>query len=466
MPSGVTSADRRERWGWYAYDFANSAYSTTVVTVFLGPYLTSIARSAADADGFVRVLDVPIATGAYFPYMVSLSVLLQVVCLPILGAIADFSHLKKHGLVLFALLGATATIGLFLVEGTNFILGGVLFLIANLCFGASIVFYNAFLPDIAAPDQRDGVSSRGWAAGYLGGGLLLALNLLVFSQATALGLSQSMAVRLGLLSDGLWWGVISLVPLVTLRNRQPVRTLSSGDNYLTAGFRQLVDTLRKAAAYPQTLLFLCAFIFFNDGVQTVIALSSQFGQEELGLPISTLTTVILMVQFVAIFGALGFGRLASIIGAKRAVALSVIVWTLTVTYAFALLRTTLDFYALGVVIALVLGGTQALSRSLFSLMIPRGQESEYFSLYEVSDRGTSWIGPLLFGLALQLTGSYRVAILSLVILFAIGFALLVRIDPVVIRVNEIAGLPERGWRIVARVMSLQPVNSQSPKWRS
>jgi UMF1 family MFS transporter len=428
MTAAAESTDRRERWGWYAYDFANSAYSTTVVTVFLGPYLTSIARAAADADGFVRFLGLPIAAGAFFPYVVSLSVLLQVVCLPVLGAIADFSHLKKHGLVTFALIGAASTTGLFLVEGTNYVLGGVLFLISNLCFGASIVFYNAFLPDIAPPDQRDSISSRGWAAGYLGGGLLLALNLVLFSQAPAFGLSQGTAVRIGLLSAGLWWGLITLVPLVTLRTRQPVRTLSHGERYLTAGFRQLRHTLRNATSYPQTLLFLAAYIFFNDGVQTVIALSSQFGQEELGLSIGTLTSVILMVQFVAIFGALGFGRLASIIGSKRAVALCLVVWTLTVAYAFALLRTTLDFYMLGAVIAIVLGGTQALSRSLFSLMIPRGQESEYFSLYEVSDRGTSWIGPLLFGLALQFTGSYRVAILSLVILFAIGFVLLSRVN--------------------------------------
>lgn len=428
MATSPGIADRRERWGWYAYDFANSAYSTTVVTVFLGPYLTSIARAAADAEGFVRFLGIPIAAGAFFPYVVSLSVLLQVVCLPILGAIADFSQLKKHGLVTFAVMGAAATTGLFLVEGTNYVLGGVLFLISNLCFGASIVFYNAFLPDIAPPDQRDSISSRGWAAGYLGGGLLLALNLVLFSQAESFGLSQGTAVRIGLLSAGLWWGLITVVPLFTLRTRQPVRTLSHGERYLTAGFRQLRHTLRSATSYPQTLLFLAAYIFFNDGVQTVIALSSQFGQEELGLSIGTLTSVILMVQFVAIFGALGFGRLAGIIGAKRAVALCLVVWTLTVAYAFALLRTTLDFYMLGAVIAIVLGGTQALSRSLFSLMIPRGQESEYFSLYEVSDRGTSWIGPLLFGLALQFTGSYRVAILSLVILFAIGFVLLWRVD--------------------------------------
>jgi UMF1 family MFS transporter len=419
---------RAERIGWYTYDWANSAFSTSVVTVFLGPYLTSITRAAADADGFVRPLGIPVAAGSFFPYMVSLSVLLQVVLLPILGAIADYSRLKKHMLGVFAMLGAGAGMCLFLVEGTNYGLGGLLFLIANVSFGASIVFYNALLADIASPDERDSVSSRGWAAGYAGGGLLLALNILLFSRAESLGLSQGLAVRIAILSACLWWALFTVVSLKALRTREPVRTLPTGERYVTAGFRQLRRTIADAARYPHTLLFLLAYIFFNDGVQTVIALSSQFGQEELGLPISTLTTVILMVQFVAIIGAFAFLRISAWVGAKQAVAVSLVIWTAAVAYAFAFLRTTVDFFVLAAVIALVLGGTQALSRSLFSHMIPRGQESEYFSLYEVSDKGTSWLGPLLFGLALQLTGSYRVAILSLVILFAVGFVLLLKVN--------------------------------------
>jgi UMF1 family MFS transporter len=424
----MAAATRSERIGWYTYDWANSAFSTSVVTVFLGPYLTSITRAAADADGFVRPFGVPIAAGSFFPYMVSLSVLLQILLLPILGAIADYSYLKKQLLGVCALIGAGAGMCLFFVEGANYGLGGVLFVIANVSFGASIVFYNAFLSEIASPDERDGVSSRGWAAGYLGGGLLLALNIVLFSRAESFGLTTGLAVRIALLTASVWWAGFTLVPLLTLRSRRPERVLPSGESYLTAGFRQLKRTITNARGYPHTLLFLAAYTFFNDGVQTVIALSSQFGQEELGLPIATLTTVILMVQFIAMFGALGFLRVANRIGAKHTVALSLVIWTATVAYAYAFLTSTVDFFALAAVIALVLGGTQALSRSLFSQMIPRGQEAEYFSLYEVSDKGTSWLGPLLFGLALQFTGSYRVAILSLVILFAVGFALLLRVD--------------------------------------
>jgi MFS transporter, UMF1 family len=420
--------DRRERFGWYAYDWANTAFSTTVVTVFLGPYLTAIARAAADADGFVRPLGVPVAAGAVFPYAVSVSVLTQILCLPLLGALADYAHWKKQFLGLFAFIGAGATMALYLVQGTNYILGSVLFLIANLSFGASVVFYNAFLPDIASPEQRDAVSAKGFAIGWLGGGLLLALCLGLFSQAAALGLGEGHAVRIALLAAGVWWAAFTLIPLATLRQRDRTRHLPEGGTVLTASLGQLRHTLTRARGYPQTLLFLGAYLLFSDGIETVVTLSSQFGQEELGLSISTLTSVILMVQFVAILGALGFLRIATVIGTKWAIASSLVIWIATVTYAYAFLQTAFDFFVLGGVIALAIGGTQALSRSLFSQMIPHGQESEYFSLYEISHKGTSWLGPLLYGLALQFTGSYRISILSLVILFVLGLVLLLRLD--------------------------------------
>lgn len=419
---------RREQTGWYVYDWANSAFSVTVVTVFLGPYLTTIARNAADASGFIYPLGVPVNAGSYFPYLVSLSVFLQVLVLPVLGAIADSSQRKKLLLGLFAYLGAFATMGMYFLHGENYLLGGALFLVANLSFGASIVFYNAFLPEIATPDQRDRVSARGWALGYLGGGLLLAANLALFSQAERLGLTPGNAVRIGLASAGLWWAVFTLIPLLTLRTRQPEKALPAGARSLTVGFGQLRHTLGSLRRYPQTLLFLAAYLLYNDGIETVIALTSQFGQEELALGVDTLTQAILMVQFIAFFGALFFGRLAAALGTKRTLALSLLVWTGVLVYAYAALATTAQFFALAAVLALVLGGSQALSRSLFSLMIPRGQEAAYFSLYEISDKGTSWIGPLLYGLAVQFTGSFRLAMLSLLVLFVLGIALLTRVD--------------------------------------
>lgn len=422
--------DKREIRAWYFYDWANSAFSTTVVTVFLGPYLTAITKAAADANGFVYPLGIKVGAGSFFPYMVSLSVLLQVVLLPVLGAIADYSHLKKQMLTLFAYIGAIATMCMYFLQGSNYLLGGLLFLISNLSFGASIVFYNAFLPEIASADRRDAVSAMGFAIGYLGGGLLLALNLVLFSRAESFGLDTSMAVRICLVSAGAWWAIFTLIPIRMLKARQARRQLPAGERYATIGFKQLRSTLSKLPSFPQTLLFLIAYLLYNDGIQTVIALSSQFGQEELKLSISTLTAVILMVQFIAFFGATIFGRISQFVGTKNAIFGSLIIWTGVVIYTYGVLKAgdTVGFFAVGAAIAVVLGGSQALSRSLFSQMIPRGQEAEYFSLYEISERGTSWLGPLLFGLSLQFTGSYRIAILSLIVFFIAGMFVLTRVN--------------------------------------
>ena len=188
--STVQTYSRREQVGWYFYDWANSAFSTTVVTVFLGPYLTTVTQNAADAAGYVHPLGVTVLADSFFPFMVSLSVLLQVFFLPVLGAIADYTRLKKQMLGFFAYMGAFATMGLYFLNGDNYLLGGSLFLLANLSFGAAMVFYNAFLPDISSPDDRDRVSSQGWALGYLGGGLLLAANLALFLQLSLIHISE------------------------------------------------------------------------------------------------------------------------------------------------------------------------------------------------------------------------------------------------------------------------------------
>lgn len=423
-----TITNRWEQRAWYFYDWANSAFPTTVLTVFLGPYLTTVAKTAAGSGGFVYPLGLKVAAESFFPYAVSLSVVSQVIFLPLLGAIADYSHYKKPLFAFFAYLGAFATMGLYFLQGTNYLLGGGLFLLANLSFGASVVFYNAFLVDIASPEERDRVSSMGWALGYIGGGLLLALNLLLFAKASDYGLSIAEAVRINLASAGVWWAIFTVIPLLGLKRRLPGKHLLAGQHYLTVGIKQLRNTLGKIRVHPQAMLFLIAYLIYNDGIQTVISLASVFGQEELGLSMTTLTTVILMVQFVGFFGAILFNYVAKAVTAKRAIIISLLIWIGTLIYAYAFLKNTLDFYLMGAAIAIVLGGSQALSRSVFSLMIPKGQESEYFGLYEISDKGTSWLGPLLFGLALQFTGSYRVAILSLIVFFVLGLLLLFKVD--------------------------------------
>lgn len=427
--AGLSSPNKkREQIGWYFYDWANSAFATTVVTVFLGPYLTTITQAAADADDLVRPLGFAIKSGSFFPYLVSLSVLMQVLILPILGGIADDSERKKEMLAVFAYVGAISTMGFYFLEGENYLYGAMLFLVANLSFGAALVFYNAFLPQIANADERNYVSSRGWAMGYLGGGILLAINLLLFSKADFFGLDTAHAVRISLASAGLWWAIFSLVSLKRLRNQSRVPAHSGARLSFFSGFKRLRRTLSDIRQYPETCRFLVAYLLYNDGIQTVITLSSLFGQEALGIPISTLTGIILMVQFVAFFGAISFEKIAGKIGTKSAIILSLSIWTLLLIYAYAFLETTQQFVGLAVVIAIVLGGSQALSRSVFSQMIPLGQEAAYFSFYEISERGTSWLGPLLFGLALQWTGSYRVALLSLIVFFILGLFLFIKVD--------------------------------------
>jgi UMF1 family MFS transporter len=423
---------RRERVGWYTYDWANSAFITTVVTVFLGPYLTAIANRAAgcpaDSEDAcrvpIRLLFVEILPGQLFPYMVSLSVFLFVVALPLVGAIADRSQHKRELLAFFAYVGAAATIGMLFLVDDRYLLGSVLFLIANTAFGASVVVSNSFLPQLAGPDDRDRVSSIGWAVGYLGGGLLLALNLVALLMHERLGLSEGDAVRYSIVSAGIWWAAFTTVPLLRLRNRPPLAGVARG-SVLTDGFRQLWHTLRQMRTYPLTLLFLLAYLVYSDGIATVVALSALYGSDELGLSAETLVVTILIVQFVAFLGAIGAGRIAVHVGARRTVLVSLLLWSLVITAAYFLPdRQVVPFLLLGVAIGIVLGGSQALSRSLFSQLIPKGKEAEYFGIYEITDKSTSWLGPLLFGLAYGLTGSYRVAILSVVAFFVVGFVLL------------------------------------------
>jgi MFS transporter, UMF1 family len=423
---------RRERVGWYTYDWAASAFSTTVVTVFLGPYLTAIARTAAgcptdtevDCDTRIRLLFFDILPGQLFPYLVSFSVFLVVIALPLVGAIADRSPYKRELLAAFAYVGAAAVIGMLFLVDDQYLLGAGLFLLANIAFGASFVVYNSFLPQLAGPDERDRVSSLGWAAGYLGGGLLLALNLVALLMHEQLGLSEGDTVRYSLVSAGLWWAGFTTVPLLRLRNRPPLAGVARG-SVLTDGFRQLWRTLRGMRAYPLTLLFLLAYLVYTDGIATVIALSAFYGSEELGLSAETLVITILVVQFVAFGGAIAAGRLAARIGARTTVLGSLVLWCLVVGAAYFLPdRQVPLFLLLGMAIGLVLGGSQALSRSLFSQLVPRGKEAEYFGIYEITDKSTSWLGPLLFGLAYGLTESYRVAIVSVVAFFVVGFVLL------------------------------------------
>ncbi len=418
---------KREQRGWYLYDWANATFHSTVVTLFLGPYLTVLAKAAAGADGRVHPLGIPVDPRSWWGYLISVSVVTQIFTLPIAGTIADFSPNKKRLLALFAYAGALATAAMFFLHGNEYLAGGALFLIANLAFGAAMVVYNSFLPDIAPPEQRDAVSSTGWGIGYLAGGLLLALNLLLFTKAKALGLSESMAVRINLSSAGVWWAVFCVIALVLIRPRPAARRRAPREGLLDS-FREFAGTLRDMRHYPQTLRFLIAFLLYSDAVQAVIALSAQFGSDELKMSMTDLTEMILMVQFLAFVGSFLFDWIAKWIGAKPAVMVSLLIWTGVLVAMYVSVRTETQFFIVAAVVAMVLGGTQALSRSLFSQMIPKGREAEYFGIYEISDKGTSWMCPLMFGLALQFTGNYRLAILSLITFFAAGLLMLITVN--------------------------------------
>jgi UMF1 family MFS transporter len=410
---------RRERVGWYFYDWANSAFPTTVVTVFLGPYLGDIADKAADAHGRVHPLGIPVAAGSLFPYTVSLSVLLTVFVLPVVGAVADRSSHKKRLLAVFTYVAAGACLAMVFLTGTRYVLGAVLFLIANIAYGATNVVYNSFLPQIAGPDERDRVSSTGWAIGYIGGGLLLALNLV----AVQVGGEANKAeiARFCIVSAGLWWAAFTTIPLLRLKDRPAVAGEHRG-SVLTDGFVQLWHTVKGLRAYPLTLFFLVSYLVYNDGIQTVISQAAVYADKQLHLTQSAQVQTILLVQFFAFGGAILMGRIAAAIGAWKTVLGSLVVWTVTLGIAYYLpVGKALPFMALGLLIGLVLGGSQALSRSLFSQLIPHGKEAEYFGLYEISSDGTSWLGPLLFGLTYQASGSYQYAIISLLVFFVLGF---------------------------------------------
>ena len=424
--------DPREIFGWTMYDWANSAFTTTVVTVLLGPYLTALAQSAVGENGIILSLGPlgNVTAKSFWPYCVFASVFFQVFLLPVLGAIADYTNLKKRLMVVFCYIGAAVTCLLFFITADLYLLGGLLFIVANLSFGITIVFYNAFLNDITTEDQRDRVSSRGFALGYLGGGLLLLANLILVQAHEQLGISRGLAVRISLLSAGIWWGGFALIAFARIETRAAAKSLPPGTSYLTVGFSQLAGTFRELRRLPQTLKYLIGYMSFNDGIQTVIALTSVFLAQELfvakGLETdqSFLIGLVLMVQFVGFFGALLFARVAAFLGTKNAILLSLVIWSGVVIYAYGFLQTTTQAWAMGVLVALVLGGSQALSRSLFSQMIPAGREGAFFGLYEIAERGTSWIGQLIFAIVVGATSSYREALLSLIVLFVLGMVII------------------------------------------
>ncbi|HYG95215.1 MAG TPA: MFS transporter [Nocardioides sp.] len=428
----------REQKAWFFYDWANSAFATTIAGVLFAPYLISVAEQAAcgfvgdddrDCDGTIALLGLDIAPGSLPSYVITFSTILGAVLYPLIGAMVDRTARKTDVLAGLAWTGAAAAGLLFFLAGDNWLFGSLVFLVANLCFGASIVVSDSLLNLVSEEDERDRVSSVGWAYGYAGGVLLLAVNFGVVTFHDSLGLSTEMAVRISLLSGAVWWAAFTFIPWRGIKDRQPVAVEQVGGGLLARSFGQLWATLRSLRSYPVALTFLVAYLFFNDGIQTVIASAAIFGEKELGFSTSTVLATYLLVQFVAVLGAVAFGRAARTYGAKKVILAGLVLWMVIVTMAWFIPdESLLPFLALGTGIGLVLGGTQALARSYFSLFIPRGKEAEYFSLYHAMDRGTSWLGTLTFGLVHQFADSYRPAVFALIFFFAVGGLVLLRVD--------------------------------------
>jgi MFS transporter, UMF1 family len=443
MTTGEGIADLRPLWrsqdqkAWYWYDWANSAFYTTVLSVLFAPYMATVAGEAAgcvDPDETcaktVSVLGLDLAAGSLPFYLTSSATIASAFVLPIVGAFVDRSSRKKWHMGAYAWAGSFFCALLFFLQGDFWQLGAVAVVLASIMGGCSLVSYYAILVDISTEEERDHVSSRGWAFGYLGGGLLLAVNLAMFLGHDAIGLEKGMSVRLSLLSAAIWWAGFTIIPMVRLRNYAPVNEVAVEGTLFERSFGQLFTTLKEMRAFPMTLTFLIGYLFYNDGIQTVIYAASTYGSKQLKFGDSVLIGTILLIQFVAFGGALYFGRLAAKHGAYRAILWGIYAWMAIVVIALFLPEKNVPlFLAVAIAIGIVLGGTQALSRSFFSLLIPRGREGEYFALYNAAERGTSWFGTLLFGVVFQVTGSYRPAIVALVVFFILGAFFLLRLDP-------------------------------------
>lgn len=444
-PVAEADALRREQKAWNWYDWANSAYYTTVLAVLFAPYMITVAGRAAGCGNSadetcsktVNVLGLHLAAGSLPSYLTSFATIVSAFLLPVVGAIADRSSRKKWHMGVFAWAGAFVAALLFFLSGDHWQLGAVAVVVSSILGGCSLVSYYAILVDISTEDERDRVSSSAWAWGYLGGGLLLAINLVMVELHGTFGMGKEMAVRLSMLSAALWWAVFTVIPVVRLPNRPALGVLPEAGGLMRRSFGQLWATLKELRVYPMTMTFLIAYLFYNDGIQTVIGSAATYGEKQLHFSETVLIATILLIQFVAFAGALLFGRWADRYGAYGCLLWGTIAWMVIVILAMflpakgagSLMVPLLLFLAVAIAIAVVLGGTQALSRSFFSLLIPRGREGEYFALYNACERGTSWFGSLLFGVVFQVTGSYRPAIVSLIVFFLLGAIFLLRLDP-------------------------------------
>ena len=400
---------------WTMYDWANSAFATTIMAAVLPVYYSSVAsKGLAPSD----------AT-ANWAFTTSIALILVAILSPILGAMADFSGSKKRFLTFFVFMGVTGTALLYLVRSGDWFMASIFFILGNIGFSGANVFYDSLLPHVARPEEIDQVSSKGYAMGYLGGGLLLAINLGMILMAPD-HLVELMS-RLSFLMVAVWWLVFT-IPLWRHVNEPPRRVLRGEEhqNPISASLSRLAKTFSEVKKYRQLMKFFVAFWLYNNGIGTIIYMATIYGTE-LGFSSSTTIGTLLMVQFVAIPFSFVFGWLANKIGTKKSILFSLLVYT-GIAIAGYFLQREIHFWLLGFAVATVQGGSQALSRSLCGRMMPMSQSAEFFSFFSVSEKIAGTAGPMVFGLVSKLMGGSRLSIVSLIIFFALGGALLLTVN--------------------------------------
>ena len=432
--------DRKTIFGWCMYDWANSAYITTAAVALLPNYF---ARAIV-GEGGINLFGMNVSATTLWGYMLGTAAFLVFLFAPVLGAIADFSSGKKRFLMGFAYTGSLFATMLYFCESGNVGLTVLLFIGSQVCFVAANVFYDAFLPQIASEDKLDAVSARGYAFGYVGGSLQFAIALGLVAMHEAVGISITMAARIGMAMTGIWWAGWTLLTMKYLKEvKTPYELPEAYRNqpkvlaYLALGIRRTISTAKRVGRFKHLTLFLIAYMIYNDGIHTVTSMATIYGTEELRLSTTALMVTLLLVQVVAIGGALIFSRLASRIGAKRSVMFALVLWSGVVTYGY-FIHTTTEFFVLGMIVGIVLGGTQALSRSLYGSMIPEGASAEFYGFYSVFSKFSSIWGPVTFGLIRQITGSARLAIISLMIFFIVGLILLGFVDEEKAKADKLA----------------------------
>jgi len=400
---------------WVMYDWANSAFATTIMAAVLPVYYAQVA--GANLEGNLATV--------YWAYTTSISLLVAAVLGPILGAVADFRGEKKKFLAAFMVIGVLGTALLYFVRTGDWLMASAFFVLGELGFAGSLVFYDSLLPHIAGPNEIDQVSSRGYAMGYLGGGLLLAVNLvmIMFAPEEITGLMT----RLTFVTVAVWWFVFS-IPVLRLVPEPPNRVLAgeAGVNPVKVSFQRLGRTFSEIRRYRELFIFLVAFWFYNDGIGTIIKMATIYGAE-IGITQTTLIGTLLMVQFVGIPFTFVFGWLAKKIGTKPAIYLSLLIYTIICIFGYFMSQEW-HFWALGFAVAIVQGGSQALSRGLFGRLAPKSKSAEFFGFFSVSEKFAGIVGPFIFGVVGQMMGNSRLAIVSLVIFFIIGATLLSRVN--------------------------------------